>query len=578
MSDTNGMQDILRKTREGDPRQLMSLCEDRLKNDPNHYESNFVMGSLWAERNQHQLAEGYLQKAYNTKPDEPIIILRYGMILHKVQEFAKAKETLMRLCVGDYITPENFAQTRETINAIQYIVDIMIEERLFEEAHQFINQYRAIKPLYSLDITWGRVQFYRGQGREAMEYLRANATNDKDKVFCALWCDEYFMHHEAIEIYNSIDKDSSHYLSAVNNKINQLMTIGDYWQAIKLHEAIMREHPNDLHLQWNYALNKLSAFDFKHFAEYETRWTTPNFVPYLRHYDIPKMQKGEDVRGKKLLVQCEQGIGDQLFFGALLPELQGLGAEIYVSCNERLEGLFRRSFPQFTILRGGGELQEPQICREIGIERVLHLGSIPYYLDLPRPDFVARPFLQADPELTAHIRNELKKHYGDKKILGFTWNSIGNNGSHRSIAPELWLDILRTPGVEWVNLQYGTIFHFMRRFREAGFDRIGRLRALDINFNFEHLTALISALDGVVMIRNLTSYFTNYLGVPGLVLLNRESDFRFGLHGEYSPWFSHLRIIRQKTSGQWGEPLQQAQQIISEFAQKPHSITGQLMF
>ena len=46
-----------------------------------------------------------------------------------------------------------------------------------------------------------------------------------------------------------------------------------------------------------------------------------------------------------------QGVGDELMFAGLIPDLQAAGPRCLLECDRRLVSLFRRSFPQVEIVR-----------------------------------------------------------------------------------------------------------------------------------------------------------------------------------------------------------------------------------
>ena len=54
---------------------------------------------------------------------------------------------------------------------------------------------------------------------------------------------------------------------------------------------------------------------------------------------------GEILEGRSILVFAEQGIGDQVMFMSLLPDLIRICDNIFVECDARLVRLFQRSFP-----------------------------------------------------------------------------------------------------------------------------------------------------------------------------------------------------------------------------------------
>jgi hypothetical protein len=57
---------------------------------------------------------------------------------------------------------------------------------------------------------------------------------------------------------------------------------------------------------------------------------------------------GENLSGRKLLVAGEQGLGDEIMFAGLIPDLiEGVGPDgrVMIACDHRLVTLIQRSFP-----------------------------------------------------------------------------------------------------------------------------------------------------------------------------------------------------------------------------------------
>ena len=68
---------------------------------------------------------------------------------------------------------------------------------------------------------------------------------------------------------------------------------------------------------------------------------TPAEVPFWR---------GEELKGKRLLLLGEQGIGDSMMFATLIPRLQKEGAQIALFPGDRLISIYRRSLPDIKVL------------------------------------------------------------------------------------------------------------------------------------------------------------------------------------------------------------------------------------
>jgi hypothetical protein len=124
----------------------------------------------------------------------------------------------------------------------------------------------------------------------------------------------------------------------------------------------------------------------------------------------------------------------------------------------------------------------------------------------------------------------------------------------RTTRLDQWQSLLGTPGVSWINLQYG----------DTGNDRAWAQSALGVTIHdwpegdplvdVDSFAARMAALDLVICVDNSTAHLGGALGVETWVLLPLVPDWRWGLESESSLWYSTLRLVRQTIAGAW-EPL-----------------------
>jgi len=81
---------------------------------------------------------------------------------------------------------------------------------------------------------------------------------------------------------------------------------------------------------------------------WERRLDSIFFASPIRQIDAPRW-RGEALRGKRIFIWAEQGLGDQIMFASLLPELISAGAQITLECSPKLVALFSASFPGCTV-------------------------------------------------------------------------------------------------------------------------------------------------------------------------------------------------------------------------------------
>src|SRR5262249_35707789 len=87
----------------------------------------------------------------------------------------------------------------------------------------------------------------------------------------------------------------------------------------------------------------------------EHRWNAPGFIEQSGRPDIDPVLFAlkiphEALRGRRVLVVAEQGIGDEIMFAGLIGDLARDANHVVLECDPRLCDLFTRSFPNVEII------------------------------------------------------------------------------------------------------------------------------------------------------------------------------------------------------------------------------------
>jgi Flp pilus assembly protein TadD len=138
-------------------------------------------------------------------------------------------------------------------------------------------------------------------------------------------------------------------------------------------ERLREEAPDFAPAAWNLAQVELRAQRFvEAWAAYESRLLVSPLDADLAP-DLPLLASVEEARGKRVGVRAEQGIGDQVLFTTLLPELLALETELVVELNPKLVPSYRRCFPAISWIE-----QVPKTAPPFdGCDYQVVLGSLP---------------------------------------------------------------------------------------------------------------------------------------------------------------------------------------------------------
>ena len=298
--------------------------------------------------------------------------------------------------------------------------------------------------------------------------------------------------------------------------------------------------------------------------DYEAR-LHPKFAD-TTHFMIeaPRWTPGSDLSGKTLLLLGEQGLGDEVMFANVIPDLiQALGPDgrLLIAVEPRLIPLFQRSFPKAEVGAHSTWSVDGHTVRGapfVGDHDRLDLWApIASVLRQFRRTVDAYPattgFLTPDPERVAYWRSQLPAG----PTVGLLWKSLLATGArHRFFSPfQQWKPVLATPGVTFVNLQYGDCAAELNAARRELGVEIWQPPGIDLKQDLDEVAALCRALDLVMGPSNATSCLAGAAGAP-LWLLSTPGAWPMLGTARY-PWYPQARVFLPPTLGQW-EPAMEA--------------------
>ncbi|MFM8820788.1 MAG: tetratricopeptide repeat protein [Phenylobacterium sp.] len=286
---------------------------------------------------------------------------------------------------------------------------------------------------------------------------------------------------------------------------------------------------------------------------------------------------GQDIVGRSLLLVGEQGLGDEVLFGSIIPDVvEALGPEgrLSLAVEPRLVPLFARSFPNArvethkTVSAAGRTVRLVPALegKDAGIEYWAAIASL---LQQYRPrleDFPQRTgYLKPDPERVDHWRKALSSAPPGPKV-GLLWKSaVLSKGRQRFFSPfEAWEPVLRTPGVVFVNLQYGDCDDELQLARERYGVEIWSPPGIDLRQDLDDVTALSAALDLVVGFSNATFNLAAAAGAPAWLIASKGAWTPLGT--DRYPWYPQVRLYPARAYAVW-EPvlLEIAKDLAAEF-------------
>jgi ADP-heptose:LPS heptosyltransferase len=258
-------------------------------------------------------------------------------------------------------------------------------------------------------------------------------------------------------------------------------------------------------------------------------------------------------QGKSVFVWGEQGIGDEIMFAAMIPELHKLSSKIILRCDARLIPLFKRSFPGNIIYYSKGEA-----VAEDEYDFHIPIGSLSNMFRTSLKSFknTSAGFLNYDGKKTSKLRNAILAGE-EKKVIGISWKtkSLKAEAVKRSIKLADLAQIFDHPNIRLVCLQYGEVDDELKALKSDLGIEIMQVPEVDNMNDIDGLASLIMACDQVVSTTNVTVHLAGALGANTKVLLPSSTRWFWGSSGSDSFWYDTVSPCRQNNTGDWSDVL-----------------------
>ena len=281
----------------------------------------------------------------------------------------------------------------------------------------------------------------------------------------------------------------------------------------------------------------------------------PEFAPSARAYPHPRWD-GSPLEGKSILLWGEQGIGDEIRYASMIPDVLVTGASVSIVCDERLVDLFARSFD------GARVFAAPFAEKDAGVDAFDYqcpFGSLGKFL---RPDKDSFPadrvnYLKADPELMKFWKERLSD-ISDRPKVGLAWSSalmlpmrILQYASIEELAPILTLD-----GIDLINLQNHESHEDINEAKERYGVDIHSWNDLNLKNDLNGVAALTSALDLVISFPTFSSEVAGALGVPTLCFAFHKKIID-QLGTKDAIWYPQIHYVSKNRTEPWQGVLEE---------------------
>ena len=452
------------------------------QNDPRLFDSWNSLGRTLRELEKYDDALYALNQAIQLGPNKPQPLINLALLLSELCRFKESEELM--------------AKAIELTNPVTYSLFVKrLAIAVKAKNFNFVEKNYNLVDRSKLDLD-GQAEF----DIVGVDYLRYNNR-----------------YNEAINILETwLDKDTS-YKEILLSLLGGIYTeVGRFDEAEAILRNILKRSPQCINARYSLGRLLFAQGVLKEgFENYEARWQWKEFSTVRRKFDIPRWTGKESLFGKSILVWREQGIGDEIRFASIIPEIKDCGENVVIECSPKLQKVFEYAFP-WAIVVVEGEMDCRGLPEYVNFDYQIPVGSLAaIFRDSPNSFYQRqKPWLSRFTNKEVMVRAKLGLNLNEL-LIGVCWRSsliTKARMKHYLLAEDL-VPLKALKNTTFLNLQYDECSEEVQRVRELGLPLID---FSEINQKDDLVSAcgLIGACDLVISVGTAVCDLAAGLGVP----------------------------------------------------------------
>jgi len=404
-------------------------------------------------------------------------------------------------------------------------------------------------------------KLYRGENdaaeslfNEALQYARTKST--LSEIYNAQGLIEVNRgdFSSALRLFNRARKENQKNTGAIHNIGFANGLAGNVKDAINAYKKVIERNTELTEVaKLQLAMCLMSIGDYKNGLElYESRFKALE-IDIDKEISLLKWNPREEEKPDHLLVVSEQGYGDTIQFVRYIRLLEENGIHVTLSAPNALHGILGSSLRHTKLI---SKSEHKAIDRGFWIP----LMSLPYLLGIERGFNLANnEYIKVDQQKISAWEELL--HQERRPLIAVHWqgnpNTEKTNLKGRSFNINEYFKIIETTKGTIISLQKGEASN---QLEECGFkNKITRHQCLiNSSYDFEDTAAIIKCCDLVLTNDSSPVHLAGAMGVETWLFLQKVPDWRWGLEGERTAWYSSVKIFRQEQNGCWKHVMKKA--------------------
>lgn len=255
-----------------------------------------------------------------------------------------------------------------------------------------------------------------------------------------------------------------------------------------------------------------------------------------------------------VIVWGEQGLGDEVMFASIIPDLQKNCKRVIFDCHPRLVDTFTRSFG--IECHGTRKNHFLEWLPKSDATSHVSITTLAKYFRKKDKDFPGTPYLVPD-------EKQVSKHRRSEKLrVGISWEggTHANRTDLRSIPLQQLEPLLEDLDVDFFSLQYTpSAAREIHALEEKTGIHLRHFPGLVETPNYDTTVNFVASLDLVITVCTSIFHVAGALGVPVWCMVPWGPAWRYGVKGETVPWYKSARLFRQAKGEDWNKVIERVQ-------------------
>lgn len=499
--------------------------------------------ALKDQGNLEEAIEAY-KNALSVKPDYAEAYSNMGVVLRDQGELEKA----IKAYKNALSIKTDYAEAYNNMGIT------LKDQSKLDESIEAYKKCISLKPDYAEAYSnMGIVLQDQGKLEDAIEAYKKNLLlnpyNAETHSYMGIVLKDLGKFDEAIDACNRSISLKPSYADAYINIGNVFKDQGKSDKALEAYKKALSIKPDYAEAHQNLSFTLLNSGKFREgLDEYEWRWKTDKHLSHQRYFSQPMWDGEKSLEGKRILLWCEQGIGDTINWSSCLSFISSQAEHCILECQEKLVPLLERSFPDVEVKAVNRSLDS----RRDDFDFHLPMGSLyKQFIQEISQNAKVDPYLVPDP-VRVNFWKERLSSLGDGPYIGISWKSsnMSPNRLPNYTPISEWSPLLKIPDVTFINLQYLDFVGDLAKIKDELGVTVHNFDDLDHYNNVDDVAALCSALDLVVSNKITVPLISAGVGTLTKLVNWRQSPWNNVL---LNPISSSVDIFERDTWESWNK-------------------------